>query len=144
MNIIRKAEGHEVVVLRDRVNIKVASEQSPFGMSIVVVDVPPNSGTPCVAHAKEEEVYFILSGELFMHTPTERHTLRAGDMVHLPPGTPHGYRNPGDHDAQFLAWTVGGPMDKFFTNMAERVRALPDDLPQMVAVLEEFGVTRVA
>lgn len=143
MHIIRSSEGHQVDVLGDRVNIKVASDQSPFGMSIVVVDVPPNSGTPCVAHTNEEEVYFVLEGELFMHTPTERHALVPGDMVHLPPGTPHGYRNPGERNARFLAWTVGGSMDKFFVSMAERVRRLPDDLPAMGAVLQEFGVLRV-
>lgn len=144
MRVIRKSDGNQVQVLGDQVNIKVASSDSPFGMSIVVVDVPPNSGTPCVTHAKEEEVYFVLEGELFMHTPTERHTLGPGDMVHLPPGTPHGYRNPGVVNARFLAWTVGGPMDQFFVTMAERVKRLPDDLAAMGEVLEQFGVGRVS
>jgi quercetin dioxygenase-like cupin family protein len=143
MNVIRRDEGRSVQVLGDQVRIKLASAASPHGMAIVVVDVPPGSGTPCVTHAKEEEVYFMLEGELFMHTPTERHTLQPGDMVHLPPGTPHGYRNPADSSARFLAWTVGGPMDEFFTTMAERVRELPRDLGAMQAVLQAFGVARV-
>jgi quercetin dioxygenase-like cupin family protein len=144
MNVIRSDEGKVVKVLGDQVRIKVASAGSPHGMAIVVVDVPPGSGTPCVTHAKEEEVYFLLEGELFMHTPTERHTLQPGDMVHLPPGTPHGYRNPGDAVARFLAWTVGGPMDRFFTSMAERVQELPRDLGVMQEVLQAFCVSRVA
>jgi quercetin dioxygenase-like cupin family protein len=143
MNVIRSDEGRSVQVLGDQVRIKLASAASPHGMAIVVVDVPPGSGTPCVTHAKEEEVYFLLEGELFMHTPTERHTLQPGDMVHLPPGTPHGYRNPADSSARFLAWTVGGPMDEFFTTMAERVRELPRDQGAMQAVLQAFGVARV-
>jgi quercetin dioxygenase-like cupin family protein len=144
MNVIRSDEGRSVQVLGDQVRIKLASAASPHGMAIVVVDVPPGSGTPCVTHAKEEEVYFMLEGELFMHTPTERHTLQPGDMVHLPPGTPHGYRNPADSTARFLAWTVGGPMDEFFTTMAQRVQALPRDLGAMQEVLQAFGVARVA
>jgi len=143
MKVIRTNEGRRVGVLGDQVTIKVPSAESPYGLAIVVVDVPPGSGTPCVTHAKEEEVYFVLQGELFMHTPDEKHTLQAGDMVHLPPGTPHGYRNPGESTARFLAWTVGGPMDQFFVNMAERVQELPRDLPAMAQVLEEFGVNRV-
>jgi len=144
MNVIRSNEGRLVQVLGDQVRIKVGSAASPHGMAIVVVEVPPGSGTPCVTHAKEEEVYFLLEGELFMHTPTERHTLQPGDMVHLPPGAPHGYRNPADTTARFLAWTVGGPMDEFFTTMAERVRQLPRDLNTMHEVLQAFGVSRVA
>ena len=143
MNVIRRDDGTTVKVLGDDVTIKVASAASPHGQAIVTVQVPPGSGTPCVTHAKEEEVYFVLEGELLMHTPTERHVLQPGDMVHLPPLTPHGYRNPGDRPTRFLAWTVGGPMDRFFTNMAERVHQLPQDLPAMQAVMAEYGVARV-
>jgi quercetin dioxygenase-like cupin family protein len=143
MQVIRRHEGHRVQVLGDQVTIKVASSRSPFGQAIVSVEVPPGSGTPCVTHAKEEEVYYLLEGELFMHTPTEKHTLQPGDMVHLPPLTPHGYRNPGDKPARFLAWTIGGPMDRFFEAMAQRVHQLPQDLAAMRETLAEFGVEPV-
>jgi quercetin dioxygenase-like cupin family protein len=143
MHLIRNNEGQRVQVLGDHVTIKVASNESPNGQAIVSVEVPPGSGTPCVTHAKEEEVYYLIEGELLMHTPTEKHLLQPGDMVHLPPLTPHGYRNPGERPARFLAWTVGGPMDRFFVTMAERVHQLPKDLEAMQAVLAEFGVQRV-
>jgi mannose-6-phosphate isomerase-like protein (cupin superfamily) len=143
MNVIRHHEGTALQVLGDEVTIKLASAHSPHGQAIVTVQVPPGSGTPCVTHAVEEEVYFVIEGELLMHTPTERHALQAGDMVHLPPLTPHGYRNPGQRPTRFLAWTVGGPMDRFFVKMAERVHQLPQDLPAMQAVMAEHGVVRV-
>lgn len=143
MHVIRADQGRRLQVLGDAVTIKVSSAQSPFGQAIVHVEVPPGSGTPCVTHAREEEVYYVLEGELFMHTPTEKHTLMPGDMVHLPPLTPHGYRNAGTRPVRFLAWTVGGPMDQFFVAMAERVHSLPRDLPAMQAVLAEFGVQPV-
>lgn len=144
MNVIRRSEGTALHVLGDQVTIKVASSASPHGQAIVTVDVPPGSGTPCVTHAKEEEVYFVLEGELLMHTPNERHHLHAGDMVHLPPLTPHGYRNPTEAPTRFLAWTVGGPMDRFFTAMAESVHQLPRDLGVMQSIMAEHGVARVA
>jgi quercetin dioxygenase-like cupin family protein len=144
MNVTRHQDGQVLQVLGDQVTVKLPSEQSPHGMAIVTVTVPPGSGTPCVTHAKEEEVYFVLEGELLMHTPAERHQLGPGDLVHLPPGTPHGYRNAGERPARFLAWTVGGPMDRFFVRMAESVQALPRDLARMQAVMAEHGVERVA
>lgn len=143
MNVIRSSEGTALKVLGDQVTVKLASAGSPYGQAIVTVEVPPGSGTPCVTHAKEEEVYFVLEGELLMHTPTERHHLRVGDMVHLPPLTPHGYRNPGERTARFLAWTVGGPMDQFFVRMAESVHELPRDLAEMQAAMQAHGVARV-
>lgn len=144
MNVIRHPDGQTLRVLGDEVTIKLASDASPNGQAIVHVVVPPGSGTPCVAHATEEEVYLLLEGELLMHAPAERHLLAPGDLVHLPPGTPHGYRNPGERPARFVAWTIGGPMDRFFVRMAERVHGLPQDLPALEATLAEFGTTRVA
>lgn len=143
MHVIRHTEGQRLQVLGDQVTIKVGSADSPHGQAIVSVEVPPGSGTPCVTHAREEEVYVVLEGELLMHTPDEKHLLRPGDMVHLPPLTPHGYRNPGERPARFLAWTIGGPMDRFFVEMAERVHRLPNDLAVMQEVLARHGVQRV-
>lgn len=143
MNIVLRDEGTPLQVLGDRVTLKLASADSPFGQAIVMVDVPAGSGTPCVTHDKEEETYLILEGQLEMYTPKEAHLLNPGDLVHLPPQTPHGYRNTSDRPARFIAWTVGGPMDQFFVKMHDKVRDLPKDLPAMQAVMEEHGVSRV-
>lgn len=142
MHLVRQREGQRIQVLRDQVTIKVASARSPFGQAIVSVEVPTRGGTPCVTDAKEE-VYHLLEGELLMHTPDEKHTLQPGDLVHLPPLTPHGYRNSGDKPAHLLAWTIGGPMDRFFETMAERVHQLPQDLPAMRETLAASGVEPV-
>ena len=74
MNVIRSGEGAALKVLGDQVTVKLASADSQHGLAIVTVEVPPRSGTPCVTHAKEEEVYFVLEGELVMHVraSTER------------------------------------------------------------------------
>jgi quercetin dioxygenase-like cupin family protein len=142
MHLVRQREGQRIQVLRDQVTIKVASARSPFGQTIVSVEVPPRGGTPCVTDAKEE-VYHLLEVEFLMHTPDEKHTLQPGDMVHLPPLAPHGYRNSGDKPARFLAWTIGGPLNRFFETMAERVHQLPQDLPAMHESLAASGVEPV-
>ncbi len=49
MKVIRRHEGKTVKVLGDQVNIKVESADSPYSMAIVVVDVPPGSGTAFAA-----------------------------------------------------------------------------------------------
>lgn len=143
MQIIRRDDGARLEVLGDQVTLKLASADSPFGQAIVMVDVPPGSGTPCVTHDKEEETYLLLEGQMEMYTLKETHQLNPGDLVHLPPLTPHGYRNVSDKPARLVAWTVGGPMDQFFIKMHEQVRDLPQDIPAMQAILEEHGVSRV-
>ena len=144
MNVIRRAEGTPLQVLGDQVTLKVTSDHSPHGLAIVTVDVAPDgSGTPCVTHAKEEEVYFVLEGELLMHTPDERHVLEAGDMVHLPQLMPHGCCNPTSRPTRFLAWTVGRPMDRFFVDVAPSVHELPRDVDALRAAMQRHGVASV-
>lgn len=142
MDVVRRVEGRSLRVLGDHVVIKLRSGTSPYRLAVVTVEVPPGSGTPCVSHTVEEEVYFVLEGELQMYAAAERHTLHPGDLVHLLPGTPHGYRNASEHSARFLAWTVGGPMDEFFEQVAERVHAMPRDISVLQDVMKEFGVVR--
>lgn len=142
MNIIRANAGQALKVLGDQVTIKLSAADSPYAMSIVHVEVPPGSGTPCVTHAQEEEVYLVVEGELLMHTPEAKHVLKTGDMVHVPPRTPHGYRNASTARTRFVAWAVGGPMDGFFREMASAVNALPADLPAMQAIMQRYGVER--
>ncbi len=74
------------------------------------------------------------------HPPRRRHRLQPGDLVDLPPPTPHGYRITGDRPARFLAWTIGSPMDQFFAGMAERVQPLPRDSPAMQERRATHGV----
>lgn len=143
MNIIRHYEGRTQRVLGDKVTVKLPSARSPNALSIVRVEVPPGSGTPCVTHAKEEEVYLVCEGELVMHAPGTTHRLQPGDMVHVPPRTPHGYRNESQGTTRFIAWTIGGPMDRFFDEMAEKVQALPGDFDAMRDIMQRYGVERV-
>ena len=46
MNVIRSGEGAALKVLGDQVTVKLASADSPHGLAIVTVEVPPGSGTP--------------------------------------------------------------------------------------------------
>lgn len=142
MNIIRQSEGESLKVLGDQITIKLASADSPYAMSVVQVDVPPGSGTPTVTHAKEEEMYLICEGELVMHAEDGHHLLKAGDIVHVPPRTPHGYRNESDRPTRFIAWSVGGPLDGFFRDMAQSVHQFPQDLPAMKTIMQRYGVQR--
>lgn len=144
MAVIRRDDGTQLKVLGDDVTIKLPSAASPFGMSIVTVDLLPGAALPPVTHAREEEVYFVLAGELTMSLAGEEQVLRSGDLAHVPPRTPHGYRNASGRPVRFLSWTVGGPVDRFFVEMNEQVRSLPEDGAKMKALMARYGVALAA
>lgn len=140
MKIVRNQEGQQVKVLNDDVCIKLASSESRRQMSVVTVDLPAGGFVPPHTHAEEEEGYYVLRGEMKMHLGDEVVGLHEGDFVHVPEKTVHGYRNDSSEPCRFLAWTVGGPIDRFFVEMSEQVKALPQDLSRMPALLAKYAI----
>jgi quercetin dioxygenase-like cupin family protein len=143
MTVLKREEGQSLQVLSDRVCIKLKSAQSLNSMTVVTVDVPPNSFVPPHTHTKEEESYYMLEGSMIMYLDGGELTIEPGDFVHVPAGTPHGYKNNSDQVVKFLAWAVGGKIDEFFIEMSEKIRELPNHLAKMPEILEKHGIQAV-
>jgi quercetin dioxygenase-like cupin family protein len=143
MSIVHSSECVPLRVLDDTLHLLLRSQDSTHRMAAMTVAVPAGSGVPPHRHRSEEEGYFVLEGELLLTLDGQEHRMRPGDFAHVPPGTSHGYRNPGPDTVRFLAWTVGGPIDRFFVEMSEQVRAMPDDAPAMALLAQRYGVEMV-
>jgi len=109
-------------------------------MSAMVVEAPPGGFVPPHTHSNEEEGYFVLEGALTLSIGDQSRTLEPGDFGHVPPRTLHGYANAAAAAVRFLAWTVGGPIDRFFEAMSERVKEMPRDADAMAEIAARFGV----
>jgi mannose-6-phosphate isomerase-like protein (cupin superfamily) len=109
-------------------------------MTVITVTLPTTGFVPPHTHAEEEEGYFVLEGCMTMFLGESEFEVRTGDFVHVPPGTAHGYRNDGPEPCRFLAWTVGGEIDRFFVEMSEKIRNIPEDLPRMPEILSKYGI----
>jgi mannose-6-phosphate isomerase-like protein (cupin superfamily) len=138
--VVRALEGQALQVLSDTVTLKLRSADSQNAMAVMHIDLPAGSFVPPHSHGKEEEGYFVLSGELLMHLDGKEVPVAAGDFIHVPSGHLHGYRNPHAAPCRMLAWTVGGAMDQFFTDMHSEIRSMPDDLPKMPPILQKHGI----
>ncbi len=140
MPFLPPSSARTVHVLGDRIAIRLAAADSPSQMTLVTVDVPPGGFIPLCSHRTEEELYLVLAGELHVRLGAEERALRPGDAVHVPPGTPHAYRNAGPDTARFAAVGVGGPLDRFFVEMAEQVHEMPRDRDALARVMARYGV----
>lgn len=144
MPFVHAHEGTQLRVLGDLVSIKVPSARSLHRLAAVTVQVPPSSFVPVCRHRIEEECYFVIEGELTVMLDAEERVLKAGDMAHIPPGTPHGYRNASAAPARLLAFSVGGPIDQFFIELSEKVQAMPRDAAAMHALMQLYGIEPAA
>ena len=65
------------------------------GVSIFVIDTPPGRG-PSLHRHRYEEVFVLREGEVTFSVGDEERVARAGDIVVVPPDTPHGFVNTGE------------------------------------------------
>jgi mannose-6-phosphate isomerase-like protein (cupin superfamily) len=103
---------------------------------------PPKSGPPLHRHSREDELFYVLDGELVFELDGVRHTVRAGGTVYSPRGVVHAYQNFTTADARLLIATMPGAFGVMFEEMSAATP--PGGMPSM-EVLEalhaKYGIT---
>jgi quercetin dioxygenase-like cupin family protein len=113
-----------------------------MGSSIEIFDTsgPAGAGPPPHRHAWEE-IYVVLDGELEVTVDGDTHVLTSGAVAHVPAGTVHAYRNVTE--AHFLTIVSTGNAARFFAQVADEVEMTPPDIPGVLRVGSEHGITFV-
>jgi mannose-6-phosphate isomerase-like protein (cupin superfamily) len=70
-------------------------EELGAGVSIILVDTPPGRG-PSLHRHRYEEVFVVREGVVTFTVGDRERVARAGDIVVVPPDTPHGFVNTGE------------------------------------------------
>jgi mannose-6-phosphate isomerase-like protein (cupin superfamily) len=87
--------------------IRVPLGVTAFGINAIVL--PAGYSTPIHFHDRQEETYFVHSGEIeieFGVEETTRHRLGPGGLARVDPATPRRMHNVGDGEAVYVV--VGG------------------------------------
>lgn len=121
--------------------LSVLSDGSTTPMVFGEQNIPSGFGVPMHVHEVDDELFYVLDGELTVLGPEGETRISRGDCVKLPHGVPHGLRNAADAPARMLvALTPGVQAMKMFRNFDRAGRAArpaPDDI---VAIAAEYGV----
>lgn len=73
------------------------------GLVVIEVTLSPGGGHAFHKHPQQEEVIYVVDGEVEQWLGQEKRTLRTGDSVYLGAGTVHASFNTSDRDARLLA-----------------------------------------
>lgn len=111
-----------------------------MGSSVEIFDTsgPAGSGPPPHSHPWEE-IHVVLEGELEVTVDGESHVLSKGSVAHVPGGAVHSYRNLTE--AHFLTIVTKGNASKFFAKAASEVNMSPPDIPALIRVASDHGIT---
>ena len=121
----------------DAYRFLITGDQSNGQYFAMHATVPPSAGPPPHIQTREEEAFYVLSGELIFRAGGNKVVGKTGTFLHIPRGVPHHFRNESDADATLLIWF--GPAG--IESMMERMAADPDHYE---AIGKEYGVEFVA
>ena len=121
-------------------SILLSGDDTGGAYCLLDLRVAPGLGVPLHTHTREDEAYFVLSGELEAEVGDETFTLRAGETLIAPRNIPHQLRNSGNVANHYLIMFSPAGFEEFLK--ATSVPA-PDDAvaptePPAIAVQNVF------
>lgn len=144
-NVVPAADGRTPAPLNivgEETLVKVSGQDSDGTLAFFHLVAPPMSGPPRHVHTREDELFYVLEGELVFELDGERHTVRASDTVYLRRGVVHAYQNFTTSDARLLIATTPGEFSGFFVELsaATPLGGLP--APDLLdAISTKYGIT---
>jgi len=88
--------------------------------------VRPGGEPPLHVHAREDEIFYVLDGEITFQRGNERVDARAGDSVFMPRGVQHGFAVRTETASLLQVFTPGG-LEEAFRSLSEPAAA--NELP---------------
>ena len=80
--------------------------------SIMVTDAetidPPGTFVPPHIHPTQDEFIYVLENRFDLYLDGQHHVAKAGDLVRMPAGIPHGYYNISDITTRAIFWVTPG------------------------------------
>ena len=123
---------------------KLTSEDSGGTLSTFELSALPQSGPFLHVHHREDEWYYVLSGEFLFKAGDETHTLPVGGSIWLPRDIPHVWANMSAEEAKLILVCQPGGFEKFFNEMGQEMEAThagdASVAAKMKAVMAKYGM----
>jgi mannose-6-phosphate isomerase-like protein (cupin superfamily) len=135
VKVTRLGEGRAVRVVGDAYRLLAGSDDTDGGYMVMEAAIPPGAGPPLHVHAREDEGFYVLEGEL--EFVADGATLRAGagTFLNLPKGSRHRFQNTGDRPARMLIMCAPGGIESFF------IEADGQGPEALGAIAARYGIT---
>jgi quercetin dioxygenase-like cupin family protein len=137
--VVKRGEGETIKALGSEITFL---GREPGAWSLTQVSSPRGAGSPQHEHDFGES-YYVLAGSLSVTVAGREVVLGAGDFVHVPAGTVHGFKAIADAPTQFLVLQSPGDADEFFRACAREITKMPADLARVPEIGARYGI-RVA
>ena len=107
-----------VNVVGEEVLVKARGMDTNDRFAFFHATAPPMSGPPLHVHTREDELFYVLEGEVVFQIADQRILAKVGTTVFLPRGSVHTYQNFTGHTARLLIMVTPAGVDRLFEEMS--------------------------
>ncbi|MCF8200080.1 MAG: cupin domain-containing protein [Sulfuritalea sp.] len=121
----------------------LASSSATQGYEITLQEGDEGSGPPPHSHHWDESFYVV--GGTVEYAYGDTHLLAGpGTLVHMPADTVHSFRFGKNGGAMIEISGPGGSASKMFANIDKEILPGPPDIPKLIGILQQHGVSVAA
>jgi quercetin dioxygenase-like cupin family protein len=143
-------KGGEILsVVGDNYRILVSGKQTNGAFSTIDMLIPPKSGPGPHSHAGFFESFYVIDGEVEVHSEFGSYTAKKGAFVVIPKGgVVHYFKNVADKLAHILCTVVPAGLEELFEEIGEPVAAdsflpapamTPESIKKLLTIAEKHG-----
>jgi quercetin dioxygenase-like cupin family protein len=122
------------------VHFKIPGSMTDGTIAIVEHPVEPGVVVEPHVHQHEDELSYVLEGEVWVRVGDEEIHATAGSYVWKPRGVLHTFWNPGTSSARILEIISPAGFERFFAELAELLASDPGE-EQVLTLCESYGLT---
>ncbi|NDJ75919.1 MAG: cupin domain-containing protein [Chloroflexi bacterium] len=140
--VVRPGEGQQVSVGDLGMEFMVRMDDTPSQVALHEWTLPPRGlGAPPHIHRSEDEVFYVLEGDLTVMEDDAITSARPGDYVVLPRGRLHTFWNAGDTPARMLVVLTPGQLEAYFVAANALIASGNGaDPAQVIGLAEQYGL----
>jgi quercetin dioxygenase-like cupin family protein len=139
--IVKKVEeGEWLNVLGMQIKFLSTNEDTQGRYSSMLNTVPKGLGAPPHKHPWDESFY-VVKGQVQLQLEDKIMSLNPGDYVLIPANYKHAFTGLSDEEGLLLAFDSPSHSHKFFQEINDTVKVLPDDLSKMPDIGGRHQVT---
>ena len=111
--LVRATEGDTYDHLGLRLRMRLTGEDTAGSLALIEHIGRRGTGPPLHRHAREDETFIVLDGDLDGWSDDDHTVVTAGDTLHLPAGSEHAFRVRSE-TARFLVLITPAGFERFF------------------------------
>lgn len=138
--VVPPGSGEQLNIAGSKTLHKIKSSATNGAFSVMEFVTPPGKGVALHVHEREDELVYLLEGELEVTLGDQKMKAVPGVMALLPRGIPHGFTNIGNKPSRLLDTILPGQFDNYFVELAALYAAGEPSEEQIDALSKKYRI----